>query len=47
MQRGGKDEYWKPIEKQGPLGGYTAPLTDNAKKAERAWLKVPRVQEVT
>ena len=31
-ERGGKDEYGRPIEKQGPLGGYTTPLTDNAKK---------------
>ena len=33
-ERGGKDEYGRPIEKQGPLGGYTTPLTDNAKKGE-------------
>jgi len=31
-ERGGKDECGRPIEKRGPLGGYTAPLTENAKK---------------
>ena len=31
-ERGGKDEYARPIEKQGPLGVHTVPLADDAKK---------------
>ncbi|OCL08408.1 hypothetical protein AOQ84DRAFT_248626, partial [Glonium stellatum] len=31
-ERGGKDEHGKSTEKQGSLGGYTVPLTENAKK---------------
>ncbi|OCK95994.1 uncharacterized protein K441DRAFT_508876, partial [Cenococcum geophilum 1.58] len=28
-ERGGKEEYTRPIEKQGPLGVYTVPLAGN------------------
>ena len=31
-ERSGKDEYARPIEKQGPLGVHTVSLADNAKK---------------
>jgi hypothetical protein len=46
-ERSGKDEYARPIEKQGPLGVHTVPWLTTQRKAEGAWLKAPKVQEVT